>query len=112
MRVASDLGVDKWAAGPALIVGVQPRNWSIFGLLDNVWSFAGSDSEDINLLNFLYQAVRLFPKDWFFITNWVVEAEWETKGGDRWPVPIGGGFGNSSNSLGVSFKPTGKSVAT
>jgi hypothetical protein len=88
-----DLGVDKWAAGPALIVGVQPGNWSIFGLLDNVWSFAGSDSEDINMLNFQYQAVYLYPRDWFFITNWTIEADWEAPSGDRWTVPIGGGFG-------------------
>jgi hypothetical protein len=25
----NDLGIDKWAAGPALIVGAQPGNWSI-----------------------------------------------------------------------------------
>jgi len=48
----SDLGVDKWAAGPALILGSQPGNWSLWALFDNVWSFAGSDSEDINLFNF------------------------------------------------------------
>ena len=54
-----DLGSDNWAAGPALIVGWQPGDWSIFGLLDNIWSFAGSDSDDINLLNFQYQVVRL-----------------------------------------------------
>jgi len=48
---------------------MQPGNWSIFGLLDNVWSFAGSGSEDINLLNFQYQAVHLYSKGWFFITN-------------------------------------------
>jgi len=88
-----DLGNDKWAAGPALIVGAQPGNWSIFGLLDNVWSFAGSDSDEISLLNFQYQAVRLLPKDWFFITNWTVAADWEAPSGDRWTVPIGGGGG-------------------
>ena len=55
------LGNDKWAAGPALIVGVQPGNWSIFGLFDNVWSFAGS-GEKINEFTFQYQAVYLFPK--------------------------------------------------
>jgi hypothetical protein len=88
-----DLGIDQWAAGPALIVGAQPGNWSIFGLFDNVWSFAGSGSEDVNLFNFQYQAVYLFPKDWFFITNWTIGADWEAPSGDRWTVPIGGGFG-------------------
>lgn len=104
----ADLGIDKWAAGPALIVGVQPGNWSIFGLLDNIWSFAGSDSEDINLLNFQYQAVRLFPRDWFFITNWVVEADWEAPSGDRWTVPIGGGFGKQFKLFGNQFQAYGQ----
>jgi hypothetical protein len=104
----ADLGIDKWAAGPALIVGVQPGNWSIFGLLDNIWSFAGSDREDINLLNFQYQAVRLFPKDWFFITNWVVEADWEAPSGDRWTVPIGGGFGKQFKLFGNQFQAYGQ----
>jgi hypothetical protein len=103
-----DLGVDKWAAGPALIVGVQPGNWSIFGLFDNVWSFAGSDSEDINLFNFQYQAVRLFPRDWFFITNWTVEADWEVPSTDRWTVPVGGGFGKQFKFLGKQFQAYGQ----
>ena len=37
-------------------MAVQPGNWSIFGILDNIWSFGGSDNEDINMLNFQYQA--------------------------------------------------------
>jgi hypothetical protein len=91
----NDLGIDKWAAGPALIVGAQPGNWSIWGLFDNVWSFAGSDIEDINLFNFQYQVVYLFPtiKDWFLISNWTAEADWEAPSGDQWTVPVGGGLG-------------------
>jgi hypothetical protein len=89
----STLGSDKWAAGPALIVGGQPGNWSIFGLFDNVWDFAGSGSEKINEFTFQYQAVYLFPREWFFITNWTVEADWTEASNNRWTVPIGGGFG-------------------
>lgn len=90
-----NLGNDKWAAGPALIVGSQPGNWSIWGLFDNVWSFAGSDDEDINLFNFQYQVVYLFPniEDWFFISNWTAEADWEAPSGEKWTIPVGGGFG-------------------
>ena len=100
------LGVDKWAAGPALIVVVQPGNWSIFGILDNVWSFAGPGDDDINMLNFQYQAVYLFPnaKDWFFITNWTVAADWEAPGSERWTVPIGGGFGKQFKLFGDQYQ--------
>jgi hypothetical protein len=91
----ANLGIDKWAAGPALIVGSQPGNWSLWALFDNVWSFAGTDSEDINLFNFQYQVVYLFPQytDWFFISNWTASADWEAPSNDRWTVPVGGGFG-------------------
>ena len=88
----SDLGDDKWAAGPALIVGVQPGNWSIWGLFDNQWSFAGS-GEKINEFNLQYQVAYLLPKDWFLISNWIIEADWEAASNDRWTVPVGGGFG-------------------
>jgi hypothetical protein len=103
-----ELGVNKWAAGPALIVGVQPGNWSIFGLLDNVWSFAGSSDEDINMLNFQYQAVYLYPKNWFFITNWTVEADWEAPSSDRWTVPVGGGFGKQFKLGGNQYQLYGQ----
>lgn len=101
------LGNDKWAAGPALIVGVQPGNWSIFGLFDNVWSFAGS-GEKINEFTFQYQAVYLFPENWFFITNWNVVADWEAATNDRWTVPIGGGFGKQFKLGGSQFQAYGQ----
>jgi hypothetical protein len=103
------LGNDKWAAGPALIVGVQPGNWSIFGLFDNVWSFAGS-GEEINEFTLQYQAVYLFPKakDWFFITNWDIEADWEADSDYRWTVPVGDGFGKQFKLGGRQFQAYGQ----
>lgn len=83
---------DRWAAGPALIVGTQPGNWSIFGLFDNVWSVGGS-GQRVSEFNFQYLIVRSLPKDWFAIANWVVEADWETESNNRWTVPAGAGLG-------------------
>jgi len=87
------LGSDKWAAGPALIVGAQPGNWSIFALFDNVWDFAGSGEQEVNAFNLQYQAVYQFPENWFFITNWNIQADWTEPSNNRWTIPIGGGFG-------------------
>jgi hypothetical protein len=92
----NDLGNNEWALGPALIVGAQPGNWSLFGLFDNIWSIAGS-GETINAFNFQYQAVYMLPKDWFLISNWIIEADWEATSSDRWTVPIGGGLGRQFN---------------
>ena len=91
------LGNDKWAAGPALIVGIQPGNWSIFALFDNVWDFAGSGDEEVNAFNLQYQAVYLFSETWYFITNWTVVADWTEPSKNRWTVPVGGGFGGMFN---------------
>lgn len=87
------LGNDKWAAGPALIAGVEAGNWSLFALIDHVWSFAGPGDEEINRSTVQYDVIYLFPKEWFFGTYWVIEADWEAASADRWTVPIGGGFG-------------------
>jgi hypothetical protein len=88
------LGAQKWAAGPALVLGVQPGNWTIFGLFDNVWSFAGRGDDDVNEFTFQYYVTCQFPKGWFYVSNLVIDADWEAERGDRWTVPIGGGFGN------------------
>ena len=102
------LGTDKWAAGPALIVGVEAGNWSIFGLFDHVWSFAGPGDEEINRSTVQYDVVYLFPKEWFLATYWVVEADWEATSADRWTVPIGGGLGKQFKLGGQYFQAFGE----
>ena len=34
-----------------------------------------------------------FPGGWYLTSSSVITANWETGHGDRWTVPIGGGFG-------------------
>lgn len=61
-------------------------------MIDNIWSYAGA-GETINEFSFQYQAVYMLPKDWFLISNWEIDADWEALGDDRWTVPVGAGFG-------------------
>src|SRR5580698_465471 len=37
----SALGNGKWGAGPAFVALVQPKEWTIGALVNNIWSFAG-----------------------------------------------------------------------
>ena len=87
-----------------MIVGLEAGDWSIFGLFDHVWSFAGPGDEEINRSTVQYDVVYLFPKEWFFATYWVVEADWEAASADRWTVPIGGGFGKQFKLFGDQFQ--------
>jgi hypothetical protein len=48
----SDLGFDKWSAGPATTVLTMPGKWVLGALAQNLWSFAGPDSaKDVNNTN-------------------------------------------------------------
>ncbi len=89
----NDLGQDKWSIGPALALGVQTKNWTVFGLFDNVWSVGGSGKEDVNEFNLQYYITYQYPKGWFAISNLIIESDWKAPSSDRWTVPIGGGFG-------------------
>jgi hypothetical protein len=45
---ATELGRQKWGAGPAAVLGYQEGGWTTALLADQTWSFAGSGSENIN----------------------------------------------------------------
>ncbi len=87
----STLGTDAWSAGPALIIGGQPGNWSIFGLFSNVWGFAGA--QEVSIFDLQYDVSYLLPADWFLMSNWIIEADWTLLGSERWTVPVGAGAG-------------------
>ena len=43
------LGSDKWGAGASAVLLAMPGHWVIGSLFSNVWSFAGSGDQDVNL---------------------------------------------------------------
>ena len=48
------LGSDKWGAGPSVVLLAMPGHWVVGSLFSNVWSFAGSGDQDINLFTWQY----------------------------------------------------------
>lgn len=93
---ASDdvLGTEKWSAGPSIVVLTMPGSWVVGGLVSQVWSYGG-DSDRENVSSFLLQPFinYNFPNGWYFTSAPIITANWEADSGDRWTVPIGGGFG-------------------
>ena len=96
--IATDetLGSGKWQAGPAIRVAYQAPNWR-FGLLAaNRWSFAGdSDRADVNQLLLRTVLRRKLRNRWFFISDPIITANWNAASGQKWLVPLGGGFGRA-----------------
>ena len=103
------LGSGKWQAGPAFRLSYLTGPWR-FGLLaTNRWSFAGdSDRADTNQLLARGLVRRELGERWFFVSAPIITANWNAPSGQRWLVPLGGGFGRSfptrSASVNVSLQ--------
>jgi hypothetical protein len=87
------LGVDKWSLGPSAVFLTMPGPWVMGALVANVWSYAGSDNQDINLL-FTQPFVNYnMAQGWYLTSSPIITANWEANSGQKWTVPVGGGFG-------------------
>ena len=60
-----DRGSQKWSAGPSFLILIDPGDWTLGALVNNTWSFAGTDSrEDVNHMMFNLFIVRQLGNGW------------------------------------------------
>jgi hypothetical protein len=80
------LGTGKWAAGPTGVVLVQRGPWTVGGLANHLWSFAGDDDRaDINRSFVQPFASYTTPDAWTFTLQAEAAYDWD---GDQWTVPV------------------------
>ena len=90
----STRGTQKWSVGPSLVVMAQPGDWTVGGLINNVWSFAGkSNRDDVNHMMVNLFTTRQLGGGWYVNSSPIITADWTADSEDRWIVPIGGGGG-------------------
>ena len=88
------LGSGKWAIGPAVRLTYRSEPWSLSALAGNRWSFAGdADRAEVNQLMIRGLIRRHLPNNWFFVSAPIITSNWNAISGERWLVPVGGGFG-------------------
>jgi hypothetical protein len=87
------LGSDKWGAGPAITFLTMPGKWVVGSLFSNIWSFAGSGDQDVNLFTWQYFINYNLEDGWYLASVPVITANWEAPSGEKWTVPFGAGFG-------------------
>lgn len=90
----NSLGSQKWSAGAAGVVLVQPKWGTYGGLIRQLWSFAGNDNRpDVN--QFLLEPFLNYNLDdgWYLLTDMIITANWDAPSNQQWTVPVGGGFG-------------------
>ncbi|MBT8361646.1 MAG: neuromedin U [Deltaproteobacteria bacterium] len=91
------LGSDKWGAGASVVLLAMPGKWVVGSLLSNVWSFAGSSDQDVNLFTWQYFINYNMPNGWYLTSAPIITANWEADSDNTWTVPFGGGIGKIFN---------------
>ena len=87
------LGSDKWGAGASAVFLAMPGKWVVGSLFSNVWSFAGSGSQNINLFTWQYFVNYNISNGWYLTSAPIITANWQADSDNRWTVPFGGGIG-------------------
>jgi hypothetical protein len=73
---------------------VQPGNWTIGALVNNVWSVVGDSSRSsVNQMTFQYFVNYNLKKGWYLSATPIITANWRASSGNVWTVPFGGGVG-------------------
>jgi len=107
---ASDdvLGTGKFSIGPALVLLVQPKKWTLGVLVNNLWSVAGPSSRpDVNSMTFQYFINYNLKKGYYITIQPIINANWNAPSGNVWLVPFGGGIGRIMR---LGFQPVNVSV--
>ena len=88
---AKTLGVNKWGAGPSAVALTIQGPWVFGALVNNIW--AGTQGQRVNQLLIQPFLNYNLPHGWYLTTSPVITSNWLAQSGDRWTVPVGGGFG-------------------
>jgi hypothetical protein len=101
------IGTEKWGAGPALAGVYISGRWVIGAVIQNLWSYAGSDDRrDVNVMALRPIINYNLPNGWFLTTGPSIAANWEADERNRWVVPLGGGIGKVFAIGGQRFSAT------
>ena len=88
------LGTGKWGAGPSAVFLMMNPPWVNGFLINNIWSFAGSDTRrDVNQMLLQPFVNYNLPHGWYLVSAPIITADWEADSGNRWTLPIGMGAG-------------------
>jgi opacity protein-like surface antigen len=88
------LGTGRVLFGPTAVFLTMPGHWVIGTLINNQWSVGGNPLRPpVN--SFLEQFFLTYnmANGWFVTSTPIVTANWLAASGQKWTVPVGGGFG-------------------
>jgi hypothetical protein len=87
-------GSAKWTFGPSVVLLAMPGPWVLGVIANNVWSFAGGGSQNVNSLLIQYFINYNFKEGWYLTSAPIITANWNAQSySDKWTFPIGIGGG-------------------
>ncbi len=87
------LGSRRWAAGPSAVALTIQGPWVIGAVASHVWSFTGAGGPNVNLFFSQYFINYNFDHGWYLTSAPIITGNLEAGSGNKWTVPVGGGFG-------------------
>src|SRR5438874_545662 len=88
------LGTGKFSIGPAVVVAVQPKKWTLGLLVTNLFSVAGPKGRpDVNTMTLQYFINYNLKKGYYITLSPIISANWNAPSGNIWLTPVGGGIG-------------------
>ena len=97
---ASDdiLGTGRNAAGIGGVFFAKINNWTVGALLNNVWDVDSSKTrDDVNLTTAQPFVNYNLDNGWYLKSGPVITYNHEADSGNKWTIPVGGGFGRVFN---------------
>jgi hypothetical protein len=85
-------GSDNWSAGPAFVGLKMDGPWVYGGLISQLWSYSGDDSE-VNITAFQPFINYNMADGWYLSSAPTITANWSADSSQQWTIPIGGGIG-------------------
>jgi len=87
------LGVGEWGGGLGVVALTMRGPWVVGALLNNVWSSTNDSGVKVNFMTFQPFVNYNFSGGWYATSSPLIGANWEADSGNKWLVPLGGGFG-------------------
>jgi hypothetical protein len=88
------LGSAKWTFGPSIVLLAMSGPWVLGVVANNVWSWAGGGSQNINALLIQYFVNYNFKDGWYLTSSPIITANWNASPySNKWTFPVGAGFG-------------------
>jgi len=98
------VGSRKWGAGPSVVLLTSQGPWVIGAISNQVWSIAGSNDRPNTSTFFTNVFLNYnFPDGWYLASQPIITADWQASAGNKWTVPVGGGFGKIQRIWGLPF---------